>query len=155
MVRRMPPIVFLLLVVWLALDGVSSPLVGFAVIVLAAAAGAWLAPPGPQSLRLSRLPVFAAFFVYESIRGAVDVALRAFRPRMDLDLQLVGYSIALPAGRPRTLLVAVVSLLPGTLSAALHAEDNRLLVHSLTGNPEPAVRSLEVQIARLFGCDGT
>lgn len=153
--RRMLPSLPLLLVVWLALDGINSPLVGLAVIVLAAAAGAWLAPASRQPVRLSRLPVFAAYFVYESLRGAVDVALRAFRPRMNLDLQLVSYSLALPAGKPRTLLVAVVSLLPGTLSAALRAEDNRLLIHSLTGNPEPAVRSLEAQIARLFDLDVT
>lgn len=155
LVRRMLPIFFLLLLVWLALDGVSSLWVGLAFAALGAAVGAILSPPATHGVRLSRLPAFAVFFIFESVRGAIDVAVRAFRPRMGLDLELASYSIRLPAGKPRTLLVAVVSLLPGTLSAALRAEDNCLLIHSLTGNPRPAVRSLEVQIARLFALDLT
>lgn len=151
--RRMLPILLLLLLVWTALDGFSSLWVGLTFALLAAAAGAILAPPASAAVRLSRLPAFAVFFVVESVRGAMDVAVRAFRPRMVLDLQLVSYSIRLPPGTPRTLLVAVVSLLPGTLSAALRAQDNSLLIHSLTGNPRPAVRALEAQIARLFALE--
>lgn len=155
LVQRMLPILLLLLLVWLSLDGFSSLWVGLLFALLGAVAGAIMVPPDSHAVRLIRLPVFAVFFILESVRGAMDVAVRAFRPRMGLDLQLASYSIRLPAGKPRTLLVAVVSLLPGTLSASLRAKDNCLLIHSLTGNPRPAVRSLEVQIARLFALDLT
>lgn len=143
----------LLLLVWLVLDGSSSVAVGIFFSLAAALAGAWLAPPSPRPLRLLRLPAFAVYFLIESVRGAIDVAWRAFRPNMPLDLRLVTYRLCLPAGKPRTLLVAVVSLLPGTLSAALDADRNSLLVHSLVGNPRPPVQSLERQIARLFAIE--
>ena len=153
--RRTLSILVALLLVWLALDGVAGFWVGFGFALLAAVVGATLIPAEGRFVRPARLPAFAVFFVIESFRGAIDVAQRAFRPRMGLDLQLVNYPIRLPAGKPRTLLVAVVSLLPGTLSAALRADGNCLLIHSLTGNPEPAVRSLEARIARLFAIDLT
>ncbi len=142
-----------LLAIWLVLDGTGNVLIGALFAASATAAGVWLTPRQPQGLRLLQLPRFALFFVVESLRGGVDVARRAFLPALPLDPQLKTMAVGLPAGPPRTLLVSSISLLPGTLSADLDAERNRVTVHALAGDPEPGVRMLEREIARLFAID--
>lgn len=143
-----------LLLVWLVLDG-SADVASLAAGCTAAALGAWvgtrLAPPGPGRLRLRALPGFAAYFVVESLRGALDVAWRALHRRLPISPQLATHPIALPPGKPRTLLVSVVSLLPGTLSAELSQADNSLCVHAITPGALAGVRELESRIAALFG----
>lgn len=140
-----------LLLVWVVLDGVHS----LAVAVPAAAAGAWVgaryAGIEPYGWRPLQMLSFALYFVFESVRGGLDVAARALHPALPIEPHLLRYPIALPAGKPRTLLVSVVSLLPGTLSADLSARDNMLVVHAITPEPRAAVAALERRIARLFG----
>lgn len=140
-----------LLPVWLVLDGANSLWVG----VVASALGAWLAarlvPVAPHGWHPLRFFAFAGYFLWESLRGAADVAWRALHPRLPIEPRVVPYEISLPAGKPRTLLVSVVSLLPGTLSADLSADGRVLQVHALTPDAEDSVDALERRIARLFG----
>ena len=53
------------------------------------------------------------------LKGGVYVAWRAFDPRMPITPELIEYPLRLPPGLPRVILVNMVSLLPGTLSAEL------------------------------------
>lgn len=140
-----------LLLVWLALDGLENLAVGVLAAAIAAAVGAVLAPVAPGGWQPWRLVSFAGFFVVESVRGAVDVAWRALHPALPIAPAVVHHRIGLPAGKPRTLLVSVVSLLPGTLSADLLAGENTLVVHAITPDPLAGVQALERRIARLFG----
>lgn len=144
-----------LLLVWLVLDGGGSAL-GVAVGAAAAALGArvavrLVAADRPHRLRLAALPAFAVYFVVESLRGAADVAWRALHPRLPVEPHLATHVVALPAGAPRTLLLSVVSLLPGTLGADLHAADGTLRVHAITPGALAGVHELERRVARLFG----
>lgn len=143
-----------LLLVWLVLDGAGG-VVGLAVGALAAALGAWLgarlAPAEPHGWRPGALLRFSTYFLVESLRGAVDVAWRALHPALPIEPHLATHPIALPPGKPRTLLVSVVSLLPGTLSADLSASGDELRVHALSIAARAGVRDLEQRIARLFG----
>ncbi|TVQ49170.1 MAG: cation transporter [Gammaproteobacteria bacterium] len=141
----------LLLVLWLVVDGTGNLLVGALAAGLGAAVAAAFPPAQGFTVRWLAVPAFAAFFVYESIRGAVDVAWRAGHPRLPIDPHLLRHVIRLPAGPPRTLLVSTVSLLPGTLSADLLAEDNVLIVHAITSEPQAGLQRLERRIASLFG----
>jgi multicomponent Na+:H+ antiporter subunit E len=140
-----------LLLVWLALDGTGSLWVGVLAAALGGLVGAVIAPAMPYGWRPWPLLSFAGYFVVESLRGAFDVAWRAMHPGLPITPRLSDYEIALPDGKPRTLFVGVVSLLPGTLSAALSADGRILKVHAITADPGEDLRRLEQRIARLFG----
>lgn len=141
----------ILLLVWVILDGVGNLAVAVPAAALGAFVGARFAAVEPYGWRPLQLLAFATFFVVESFRGAIDVARRALHPALPIEPHLERYAIGLPAGKPRTLLVSVVSLLPGTLSADLSARDNTLVVHAITAEPGAAIAALERRIARLFG----
>lgn len=140
-----------LLVLWLLLAGASSWPVGAVVALAGGAIGAWLAPGEPHPWRPWRLFAFAGYFLRASMLGGLDVARRALHRRVDVRPCFATYPLALPAGQPRTLMVGVGCLLPGTLSAALDAERAQLLVHALDPDVLDSVPELEAQIARLFG----
>ncbi|MBU3888520.1 Na+/H+ antiporter subunit E [Methylosinus sp. KRF6] len=90
-------------------------------------------------------------FVWRSLLGGLDVASRAFDPRLPLDPRWLSYPVRLPPGAPRAWLGAIVSLVPGTLAAGTSGDD--LYVHCLDGEaqPEAQIASEEGQIARVFG----
>jgi multicomponent Na+:H+ antiporter subunit E len=97
---------------------------------------------------------FLPFFLWQSLRGGIDVARRALHPRLPLAPLLLDYPLRLPDGPACTFLANTVSLLPGTLSADL--ENGCLTVHVLDGS-QPDVsaelQSLEALIADLFGVE--
>jgi len=141
-----------LMVLWLALDGTDNLLPGFLLALLGAAVGTWLAPGESYPWRPLRLARFFAWFVYESFRGGLDVAARALHPRLPIAPCLVEHRIGLPPGAPRTLMLSVLSLLPGTLSADLES-DGRLTVHALSPEALAGVFELEQRVASLFSLD--
>lgn len=90
-------------------------------------------------------------FVRRSLLGGLDVASRAFDPRLLLSPRWLSYPTRLPPGAPRVWLGAIVSLVPGTLAAGMSGDD--LHVHCLDGEApvEAQISSEERQIARIFG----
>jgi multicomponent Na+:H+ antiporter subunit E len=142
-----------LLVVWLALNGLDALALGAGFAVLGAAAGARFAPGDASPWSPVRIAGFFLFFVGESLRGGLDVALRALHPRMPLSPRFLRHRMRLPEGQPRTLMVGVVSLLPGTLSADLEA-DGTLLAHVLAEEAAASLPRVEERIAWLFSLDG-
>lgn len=138
-----------LMLLWFALDGLESPLVGLVLAAAGAGLGAWLAPGESYPWRPLRLLGFFAWFVRESLRGGLDVACRALQPRLPIAPRLVEHHIGLPAGMPRTVMMSVLSLLPGTLSADLD-EQGRLSVHALMPEAMAGVAELERRVAHLF-----
>jgi len=162
--RRMPPTpprgrllwalqtAGLLLLVWLALDGFGNLAAGAVSALAAAAVGAWLVPGEPYPWRPLRLAGFFAYFVRESFRGGIDVARRAMDPRLPISPALVEYRLSLPPGLPQSVMIGVISLLPGTLSVALH-DDGRLQVHALTRDAGDGLHELERRVQRLFSLD--
>jgi len=121
---------------------------GLLVVAAAALAGAWWAPTDLLRVSWRALPGFVLFFVDRSLRGGVDVAWRALRPTLPLEPQWVVRPLRLPPGGPRSLLVSVISLMPGTLCAEL--VDDELVVHALTPGLEGELDELEQHIARLY-----
>ena len=138
---------------WLLTDGdQSSWVVGAPAVALATVASVHLAGGSPfQILRVIGLGRFARFFVWESLRGGVDVARRAFHPDVPLAPGLLEHEIRLPPGPSRGLFAVTVSLLPGTLAADLNGR--RLTLHVLDRDADMLreLRQLETYIAALFG----
>ncbi|HSL00792.1 MAG TPA: Na+/H+ antiporter subunit E [Rubrobacteraceae bacterium] len=144
----------LLALLWWALVGgdAGSWLVGAPAIVGATAASLLLSPGGWRWTPGGVLR-FVPFFVYQSLVGGLDVALRALDPRLPLQPTLLDYKLRLPESPARVFMADTISLLPGTLSAVLEGRDLR--VHTLTQGPEVLdnLRELERRVAALFGLE--
>lgn len=140
----------LLLAIWLVLDGTGAWAAGLIAALVGGSAAAWLAEGAPPFWNPLRLVGFAGFFVLESFRGGLDVARRTLDPRLPITPRFFTHRIRLPAGQPSTLLIAIITLLPGTLSAELEAGERVLVVHALGGGGPDDVDRLEARIAWLF-----
>jgi multicomponent Na+:H+ antiporter subunit E len=139
---------FLFLAVWLVLSGAEGIVFGIAAAIGAAWMASWLAPPEERPLRLHKLLLLAPGFLRRSLVGGIDVAQRAFHPRLPLKPGWIAYPARLPRGTARVVLGGEISLMPGTLVAGVSKD--RLLVHCLdTGMP--LTRQLTEEEDRLAG----
>lgn len=143
--------VFVVLVLlWLALNGLRYAIPGLVAALAGAGMAAYLATIAPRPIPPLRLASFALFFVVESMRGGLDVAYRALHPALPIEPQFCRFSLDLPRGQPRTLMVSALSLMPGTLSAELEGGGDTLVVHALTPGAMASVSLLQSRIRRLF-----
>lgn len=137
---------------WWALSGGASDTwgVGLAAVALAVAVSLLLQPPNGQRFSIVRLPRFFAFFVLQSIKGGIQVAAMAFRPRLNLQPAVLKIDLRLPEQSAQVFLASTLSLLPGTLSTGL--DGNRLHLHVLDRRlpVEQEVRNAESMVAHLF-----
>jgi multicomponent Na+:H+ antiporter subunit E len=144
--------VVLLALFWLLLNATDSAswIIGIPSILVAASFSMQLAPPRAWHWRPWQVVRFLPVFLLESVKGGIDVSLRVFRPGMRLRPVVVDYRLRLPNGLPRLLMLNVVSLLPGTLSADL--QDNCLRLHVLDKNTsyENELRRIESYIEKMF-----
>ncbi len=126
---------------------------GLAFALLAALASLPLLPPAPWpplGPTLRGLLRFIPFFLWQSLQGGVDVARRAFHPRLPLAPAIIHYPLSLAPGWPRIFFLNTISLLPGTLAVSLQGD--RVQVHLLDGRGDPhkALRQVEERVADLF-----
>lgn len=142
-----------LVLIWVSLNGLNDLWLGLLASLFGAALGGWLASGKPHPWRPHRLLLFALYFMWESLKGGVDVAWRALHPALRIDPCFSRHVMSLPEGQPRTLFISMVSLLPGTLSASAEA-GQVLLVHALTPEASDSVGQLEHWIAWLFSLEG-
>jgi multicomponent Na+:H+ antiporter subunit E len=120
--------------------------------ILAGAALVFLIPQSP-SWRLSPRGAlaFVLWFAVQSVRGAIDVALRALAPSLPLRPGFRTYRPALPQGAPHITFLNTITLLPGTLSAEVAGD--QVVVHMLDTRADlnAELGALESRIADLFG----
>ena len=144
--------ILVLSVMWGALTGwrADALIFGLPAIALGAMISFLLPPTSGFRLSLRGAMSFALWFAVQSVRGAVDVALRAFSPDMGLRPCFRIYPLSLPMGAPRITFVNIITLLPGTLSAEIN--DDVVIVHMLDARIElePALVDLETRIRALF-----
>lgn len=128
-----------LFVLWLLLTApfpsVSAKLVPD--LVLGALAAGWatwvslrLLPPTPGRIRWGALARLVLYFLWQSVVAGLDVALRAFDPRLPLRPGFLAYRVGLPPGTARSAFGAFSSLMPGTLPVGTDAND-MLVYHCL------------------------
>lgn len=153
--RRAAPRAVLLTVVWWILTGgsFSSWLFGVPTIAGATLVSVALLPADGWRWSPTGLARFVPFFLWQSLVGGWDVALRALRPSRPLSPDLFEYALRLPEGTSRVFMAGLLSLVPGTLSVGL--EGRRLRIHSLTDDPGVIenLRTLESRVADLFGVE--
>ena len=137
---------------WVLTDGrADSWGVGSVSILAAASLSLRLLPPVSTTVSRIGLLRFVVFFFDQSLRGGIQVAWFALRPRMGLRPGNHEIPLRLPEGIGRVLLTNTLSLLPGTLSVGL--EGNRLCLHALDERVpvEAEVRRAENRVAQMLG----
>ncbi|AFL73381.1 Na+/H+ antiporter subunit E [Thiocystis violascens] len=124
--------------------------------LLAAAAATWvslrLLPPTPGRLHLAALARLALHFVWQSIVAGVDVARRAFDPRLPLKPGDLAFPTRLPPGTERAAFGAITSLMPGTLPVG--TDDHDQLVYHCLDLDQPVAAGLardEALVMRVRG----
>lgn len=135
---------------WTLTDGRSDAWgVGSVAILMALMLSLKLMPPS-AGISLVGLAGFTIFFLLQSVKGGMQVARIALRPRLSLNPALIDISVRLPEGRAQVMLTGTLSLLPGTLARAI--DGGRMQLHVLDkGMPaEQEVRTAEKWIARLL-----
>lgn len=113
----------LLALVWLFLAGWTADYALYGVVSVAAATALSLAllPPhgGPEPVhwprRIRRSVVLAGWFLWQSARGGVDVAVRACRRTPAIEPTVVVAAVELPEGHSRQLAMLMMNLMPGTM----------------------------------------
>jgi multicomponent Na+:H+ antiporter subunit E len=134
---------------WALTDGtagswwIGAPAVAGAVII-----SVTLVPP--LGLVWREAMGFVPFFLWHSLKGGVDVAWRAFHPRLPITPELIEYPLRLPPGLPRIILVNTVSLLPGTLSAELGGQVLKVHVLDSLGDFLAELEALEQRVGCMF-----
>ncbi len=144
----------ILMLVWWVLDGAQSLIVGLVAAVLGSALYLALRKPLAHGVRPLAVPRFMVYFLLESVRGGFDVAFRALHRGLPIHPHFFDHRIGLPAGPATVLLISVISLLPGTLSADLSDDGRVVRIHAINEAPAEAVQKLEHRIAELFGLEG-
>ena len=137
---------------WILAEGrFDGWLLGGVAVIAAGWTSIKLLPPGDRPIHLIGLIGFLGFFLWNSLRGGMQVAGMSMRGRASLQPGFIVLPVTLPPGGPSILLINVLGLMPGTVgvemrdaSLRLHVLDERLPVVA-------EVRGLEAVIARLFG----
>jgi len=129
------------LALWVVLIG-FDPL-DLVVGVFAAAAATWtslrLLPPTAGRVRFAVLIALLPRFLWQSVVAGLDVARRAFHPRMPLQPDFVEYPVNLPRGQARNAFETITSLLPGTVPCG---DDAQTIVYHCLDVGQPVVEQL-------------
>ena len=136
---------------WLLTGGAAgSWLLGVPVVAAATWSARRLRPAGTGSLSLAGILRFVPFFLAESVRGGVDVALRTLAPQMRISPGFIDYRIGLARRDARVFFTTCVCLLPGTL--AVEQQEDRLRLHLLDAAHDATneLRRLEQAVARIY-----
>ncbi len=140
---------------WLVLTGGNIGALPYILITVPAATALSLVllPPGPRALRLLRLFALFPGFLMRSVMGGVDVAWRAFHPRLPVKPGWVHLESRMQDGPARALYGAETSLLPGTLSAGCEARGVKIHCLEVTDRTLERLMTDERRLARAFSQD--
>lgn len=123
---------------------------GLAMVALATYASLILLPPPRWRLRWQALPAFVLFFLHHAVLGGVDVARRAFDPRLPINPAFLRRPLGLKPLAARLIMTWTVSLLPGTVSVELGDDELELHVLDTHMPTERVLAALEERIGALF-----
>lgn len=131
--------------VWIIVDQSAKP-ANLAFGVVATLAATWvsmrLLPPDAGRVRLGVLVTLLPRFLWQSLVAGIDVARRAFSPRLPLEPGFVDYPVGLPRGSARNAFELISSLLPG--SVPTDETDTHIEYHCLDVT-QPVVEQLAAE----------
>ncbi len=105
-----------------------------------------LLPPAAGRLRMGALLLQVPHLLRESIVAGVDVARRAFSPRVPLAPGFVDFPTTFPRGAARNGFTSITSLLPGSVPAG---DSGTTIVYHALDVAQPVVAQLDVEQRRL------
>lgn len=113
----------LLGVIWVSFAGWSSDYAIYGVVSVAAATALSLGLLPPRGLpdprrwprRVWFFAVLAGWFLWQSAKGGVDVALRAVKRVPDIAPEVASAPVELPEGHARQLAMLLMNLMPGSM----------------------------------------
>jgi len=139
---------------WIVVDQSAKP-ANLVVGLLASAAATWaslkLLPPASGRVRLGLLLLLLPRFLWQSLVAGIDVARRAFAPRLCLQPGFVDYPVGLPRGAARNAFELIASLMPGSVASGetpgtitFHCLDTRQpVVEQLAAEERAYARALQ------------
>lgn len=131
---------------WIVFDG-GAP-AGFVIGVPSAILAGWLsmriAPPTNRAWSPSATLSLMGYFLWNSLVAGVDVAVRAFHPKLPLEPGFAACDCEIPAGPNRDLFMAVASLMPGSLPVG-EVGDGKIILHCLDTRQPMAAQMTELQ----------
>jgi multicomponent Na+:H+ antiporter subunit E len=103
---------------WIVVDQSAKP-ANLVVGVIASGAATWaslkLLPPASGRVRVGLLLLLLPRFLWQSLVAGIDVARRAFAPRLRLQPGFVDFPTGLPRGPARNAFELIASLMPGSV----------------------------------------
>jgi multicomponent Na+:H+ antiporter subunit E len=143
----------LLTLLWWVISGGDAWAWGLPAILVTALV---MPSSGAARLRPLALLAFLPLALWLALRGGLQVAALACRPRLDPDSRVIDYAWHhLPEGPGRLFMASLINLIPGTLT--LRVTPDRLQVHVLQMDAgiRPGLARLEARVACLFARDPT
>ncbi|NDK32371.1 Na+/H+ antiporter subunit E [Nesterenkonia haasae] len=166
-------------VLWAGFTSASMDYAVYGLVsVLACTALSLLLMPPESPVRLARWPrriwfagALCLWFLWQSVLGGVDVAVRSLRRPVRIDPTVVRAPIDLPEGHARQLAMVLMNLMPGSMiqrttdsegatalvttdpdAAAACAEPQQVELHTLAPELDPARqwRHLQHRVSRAF-----
>ena len=137
------------LILWLILDGakLAGMVIGLPAAALATVISIRLFPPCGSRPRVMALLSLGWHFLWSSVVAGVDVAIRAFHPRLPLHTGFISCKCDIPAGSRRDFFLGMASLMPGSLPVGEDAQ-GRIVLHCLD-TEQPLARQMAEQEARV------
>lgn len=152
-----------LALIWALFSSGSTDYAVYGVISVAAATALSLILLPPQrdpnpvtwSRRIWFFTVLLGWFLWQSARGGVDVAIRALRHTPDIAPEVITAEIELAEGHARQLAMLLMNLMPGSMiqRGPFTAEASEVLeLHTLSAALGPAQQwqQLQQRVARAF-----
>lgn len=142
----------LIMLLWLVISEFDGQLLlyGLLTAIVIALVSLRLLPPQNRTVSVIGVARFIPYFIWRSVLGGLDVAWRACHPRLPISPCMIEYRLSIRSEIEKTLLLLIVSLLPGTLSVRI--QDEVLKVHCLDADVDHAIaiHDLERRIAMMF-----
>ena len=131
--------------VWIVIDQSAKP-ANLAFGIVATFGATWaslvLLPPARGRVRIGVLLMLLPRFLWQSLLAGIDVARRAFSPRLPLQPGFVDYPVGLPRGSARNAFEAISSLLPGSVPTG---ETEELIEYHALDLGQPVVDQLAAE----------
>jgi multicomponent Na+:H+ antiporter subunit E len=139
---------------WSVLAGAdwSHPAMAVATVAAATAASLVLWRPAARRLQWGAVPALLLFFLWNSVKGGIDVARRVFSPSLPIRPEVIDYHCTIDHEGGRVLFVWMIGLMPGTAGVGW-GERGRVPVHVIDRGMYNAddLRCLENRLLAVFG----